>query len=82
MDFESFSAYRDERGALDLPIEMLPSLPSKLQCVTGTVRVHFKAASSVTHEQLSILAEQTEARCPIASMMHVSGCVMDIEWVM
>jgi hypothetical protein len=34
----------------------------------------------VTREQLRVLAEQTEARCPIANMMHMSGCVMDIEW--
>lgn len=82
IDFENFIAYRDERGALDLPIDRLPSCSSRLQYVTGTVRVHFKATSSVTHEQLRILAEQTEARCPIASMMHASGCVLDIEWVM
>lgn len=35
----------------------------------------------ITPEQLRTLAEQTEARCPIANMMHASGCVMDIEWV-
>jgi uncharacterized OsmC-like protein len=35
----------------------------------------------VTPEQLKTLAEQTEVRCPIANMMHASGCIMDIEWV-
>jgi uncharacterized OsmC-like protein len=35
----------------------------------------------ITPEQLKTLAEQTEVRCPIANMMHASGCIMDIEWV-
>jgi putative redox protein len=35
----------------------------------------------ITPEQLKTLAEQTEVRCPIANMMHASGCIMDIKWV-
>jgi len=38
-------------------------------------------ANIITPEQLKTLAEQTEVRCPIANMMHASGCIMDIEWV-
>ena len=86
MDFD-IRAYRDERGALSM-IEKneLPSMPSRLIRVHGTVAVHFKGRRGVldpevTREQLRMLAMQTEARCPIASMMHSSGCVMDIEWV-
>ncbi|KAL3808651.1 hypothetical protein ACHAXA_006638 [Cyclostephanos tholiformis] len=64
----------------------LPSIPSRLLRVYGTVTVYFKGGrggsdSIVTKEQLSMLRMQTEARCPIANMMHSSGCVMDVEWV-
>lgn len=83
MDFD-IRAYRDERGALMPPTMMddLPSIPARLQRVYGTVTVHFEESSAATtKERLRILAEQTEARCPVANMMHSSGCVMDIEWV-
>jgi len=74
--------YRDERGALALPIDNLPSIPARLQCVSGTVKVYFKKnGMNVSDEELSILAEQTEQRCPVANMMHASGCDMDIKWV-
>jgi len=94
MDFD-IRAIRDERGALMHPVHEVPSTPARLTRVHGTVKVHFKkkkgtssssslsSSSSmvvVTREQLRVLAEQTEARCPIANMMHMSGCVMDIEW--
>lgn len=85
IEFSDFMAYRDERGALARPIDVFPSFPSRLQRVSGKVTVCFIASSSssivITPEQLRTLAKQTEARCPIANMMHASGCVMDIEWV-
>jgi len=75
-------AYRDQRGALQLPIDTVPSIPARLQCVSGTVKVYFKKnGMNVSEEELSILAEQTEARCPVANMMYASGCDMDIKWV-
>lgn len=75
-------AYRDERGALEHPIDVLPTIPARLQCVSGSVRVYFKKGmNDVTDEQLRTLGEQTEARCPVANMMHASGCVMDMQWV-
>ena len=73
--------YRDERGALALPIDNLPSISARLQCVSGTVKVYFKNGMNVSDEELSILAEQTEARCPVANMMYASGCDMDIKWI-
>ena len=81
MDFD-IRACRDERGALMRPIHELPSIPARLTRVDGTIRVNFKnkGTSVVTREQLRVLAEQTEARCPVANMMHSSGCVMEIEW--
>jgi len=75
-------AYRDERGALELPIDTVPSIPARLQCVSGTVKVYFKKNGMyVSDEELSILSEQTEARCPVANMMYASGCSMDIKWI-
>ena len=74
--------YRDERGALELPIDTVPSIPARLQCVSGTVKVYFKEnGMKVSDEELSILAEQTEARCPVANMMYASGCDMNIQWI-
>jgi len=74
--------YRDERGALELPIEKVPSIPARLQCVSGTVKVYFKKnGMKVSNEEFSILAEQTEQRCPVANMMYASGCDMDIKWI-
>ncbi|KAL7441176.1 hypothetical protein ACHAXM_007670 [Skeletonema potamos] len=79
IDFK-MEAYRDERGALSLPITELPPIPARLERVTGSVVVHFKQGTEVSEEQLRILGRQTEARCPVANMMHASGCVMDIQW--
>lgn len=79
IDF-NIEAYRDERGALSLPITELPPIPARLQSVSGSVDVHFKDGADVSEEQLRVLGEQTEARCPVANMMHASGCVMDIQW--
>ncbi|KAL7530906.1 hypothetical protein ACHAXR_004661 [Thalassiosira sp. AJA248-18] len=73
--------YRDERGALELPIDILPTIPARLQCISGTVRVHFRKGAKVSEVQIMTLGAQTEARCPVANMMHASGCVMDIKWV-
>lgn len=79
IDF-NIHAYRDERGALSLPITETPTIPARLQKVAGTVIVTFKDGTEVSEEQLDILGKQTEARCPVANMMHASGCIMEIEW--
>ena len=79
IDF-NIEAYRDEGGALSLPITELPTIPARLQSVSGSVVVHFKNGVEVSEEQLRILGQQTEARCPVANMMHASGCIMDIQW--
>ena len=79
IDF-NIEAYRDERGALSLPITETPTIPAHLQKVAGTVIVTFKDGMEVSEEQLHMLGKQTEARCPVANMMHASGCIMEIEW--
>ena len=81
IDFD-IHAYRDERGSLALPIDKEPSIPARLQCVSGTVKVYFKKnGMNVSVEELNILAEQTEQRCPVANMLHASGCDIDIKWI-
>ena len=73
--------YRDERGALELPIEEIPLIPARLERVSGIVKIHFKEGINPTDQQLKMLKEQTEARCPVASMIHMSGCNMDTKWI-
>mmetsp|Transcript_8807 Transcript_8807/g.17759 ORF Transcript_8807/g.17759 Transcript_8807/m.17759 type:complete len:219 (-) Transcript_8807:580-1236(-) len=79
IDFD-VEAHRDNRGAVELPIDKIPEVPARLQRVSGTVEVYFKKGHEVSQEQLNLLAEQTEARCPVANMMHSSGCHMDLKW--
>jgi putative redox protein len=79
IDF-NIEAYRDQRGALSLPIAVTPAIPARLQKVAGTVIVTFKDGTEVSEEQLHMLGKQTEARCPVANMMTASGCIMEIEW--
>ena len=74
------TAFRDERGALELPIDEVPSVPPRLQMISGTVAVEFETGVEVTDEQLEILAEQTEARCPVANMIRASGCIINVNW--
>jgi len=73
----SLSAWRDQRGALGLPIEDDPPQPSMLRAVCGTARVDTDASQA----QLDVLAHQVHKRCPIASMMAASGCEVDVRWV-
>ncbi len=92
LEFDNIEAFRDERGALDLPIRQTPIVPSRLQRITGTIKVSLlpavigksEDASTKTildPEELETLKEQTEIRCPIANMIVESGCAMDVEWV-
>ena len=73
-------AHRDERGALEMPITQKPSIRARLQTIQGTIKVYLKKGS-LNESQLEILAEQTEARCPVANMILASGCAMNIKWL-
>ena len=79
MEFDDMVAIRDEQGALSLPIDKVPDIPSRVQEITGTVRVY--TPETIPMEKLELLKEQTEARCPVANMMIASGCQMNVEWV-
>mmetsp|Transcript_14903 Transcript_14903/g.17347 ORF Transcript_14903/g.17347 Transcript_14903/m.17347 type:complete len:234 (+) Transcript_14903:93-794(+) len=84
-------AYRDERGALggEFPIQIgskLPDIPARLERIIGEVRVYAKIDRRGDYEilqedQLLLLGNHTEARCPVANMMKLSGCQMDVKWV-
>jgi len=81
LSFERIEAVRDERGALALPIEEIPPVPSRLRRITGQIRVVTQSKTSLTSEQMEILKEQTEIRCPVANMILASGCAIDVEWI-
>lgn len=72
------SASRDERGALELPIDQNPSVPARVQSVTGEVTVYAK--KFISAQQLELLREQTEVRCPIANLLIAGGCQLNICW--
>lgn len=80
LEFVNIEAFRDERGALTLPIEETPEVPSRLHRITGSIHVFLKRNKSLSPEQLELLKEQTEIRCPVANMMMASGCDIDVEW--
>jgi putative redox protein len=80
MEF-SLTATRDERGALQLPIDIDPPVPSRLQQVSGTIRVFAAKGARISNQQMTLLRDQTEQRCPVANMMLASGCAMEVEWM-
>lgn len=78
IDFD-IQAERDERGALTMPIHETPVIPARLKRIHGTI--HVFAKSTLSQEQLATLTTQTEARCPVASMVIASGCNLDVKWI-
>ena len=81
LEFEDIEAVRDERGALQLPVDESPGIPSRLQRVSGTIRVFAMKRKVITADEMEIIREQTELRCPIANMMLASGCQMEVDWI-
>ena len=71
------SANRDERGALHLPLGTIPPAPARLEHVWGTATVYNTNASQ---EQISTLGNEVHRRCPVANMMVLSGCRLEIYW--
>lgn len=78
IDFD-LTAWRDERGALEMPITCTPQHPSRVQQVSGTAVVH---APGCSYEDIRQLAEQVEQRCPVANLFVAAGTRMDIKWVL
>ena len=71
------NAKRDERGALHLPINTDPPVPARLEHVWGTATVYDTNASQ---KQISMLGHEVHRRCPVANMMVLSGCRLEIAW--
>eukprot|EP00468_Gymnochlora_sp_CCMP2014_P013686 CAMPEP_0167750162 /NCGR_PEP_ID=MMETSP0110_2-20121227/5832_1 /TAXON_ID=629695 /ORGANISM="Gymnochlora sp., Strain CCMP2014" /LENGTH=131 /DNA_ID=CAMNT_0007635441 /DNA_START=280 /DNA_END=671 /DNA_ORIENTATION=+ len=80
MEFD-LKGHRDNRGAIQLPIEEKTDVPPRLQLITGTVVVFGREGALISEEQLHALKELTEARCPVANMILASGCEMDVDWI-
>jgi uncharacterized OsmC-like protein len=92
VDFE-VEASRDQRGSLYLPMgkhtHARPAKPfsmnmdvevppvSRLQSISGTAWV----TTSASQEQVDLLAAEVERRCPVANMVMLSGCKLDIQWI-
>ena len=93
LGFHNIVAIRDERGSLQLPINEIPEIPSRILSITGTIQVYIKSKSKspesddekqellLTTEEFELLKEQTEVRCPIANMILSSGCTIDVDWI-
>jgi uncharacterized OsmC-like protein len=97
LEFHNIVAIRDERGSLQLPINEIPEIPSRILSITGTIQVYIKKSKSkskskssnsddekellLTTEEFELLKEQTEVRCPIANMILSSGCTIDVDWI-
>ena len=75
-------AERDERGALSLPIHEPAPVAAGLLRVSGICLVAPSADANVRDEDVRLLGEQVERRCPVAAMFRASGCELDIEWVL
>lgn len=78
-------AWRDQRGVLQWSDALSPSdqsdgeaIPSMLQEIKGEVTVH--SSSTLSQEQVDILAREVKKRCPVASMITSSGCRVDVKW--
>lgn len=76
-------ATRDQRGSLTLPIDEDTELPlSRLERIWGTATIHLPAGAShvPTSEYISELVREVKKRCPVANMVILSGCKLDIRY--
>jgi putative redox protein len=81
LEFFNIEAARDVRGALSLPIAESPAYSSRLQHISGSIVVYAQEGKEIGVDELALLREQTELRCPVANMMIASGCQLLVEWV-
>lgn len=75
IEFEVF-AKRDSKAAITLPLDV-PLPPARLERVWGTATVH----TSADQEQVDMLSREIKRRCPIANMVELSGCELDIVYI-
>jgi uncharacterized OsmC-like protein len=82
IDFD-VQAVRDQLGAQFLPLQasfskdQIGSPPAaRLQRIEGQALVH----TNSSQEQIDRLAADVKLRCPVANMVVLSGCDLDIKW--
>jgi uncharacterized OsmC-like protein len=70
-------AERDQLGVLSLPLTKKHELPpTRLNRIWGTALVY----TSSTQDEISFLAGEVKKRCPVANMVELSGCELDISF--
>lgn len=75
-----YRAVRDSRGSMHLPLDAEKPVTAQLQRISGTATVHLKPGASETAERVEELRRHVEQRCPVATMVHASGCAVDVQW--
>jgi putative redox protein len=76
INFEIFAS-RNQKGAITLPLDTITLPLSRLEQIWGTATVH----TTATQEQIDIIAREIKRRCPIANMIILSGCKLDIKFI-
>lgn len=80
---------RDQDGAIGcLPINEdseFPSAPARLSAINGQITVYAKNRKGdqmlLTKNELNLLEIHTERRCPVANMITMSGCEINVKWI-
>ena len=78
-------ATRDQRGSLTLPIDPDTELPpSRVERIWGTATIHLpeNATNVPSVETLEVLHSEVRRRCPVANMVILSGCKLEIKYVL
>lgn len=78
-------ATRDQRGSLTLPIHEDTELEhSRVERIWGTATIHLP--ENATHvpceDTIKLLVSEVKRRCPVANMVVLSGCELDIRYVL
>lgn len=79
-----YRGYRDNRGAVSLPLDRTPPAWARLARVAGVAVVHLSPSGGgkprEPPERIDELRRLVEERCPLASTLAASGCRLDIQW--
>ena len=79
-------AERDQRGAVTLPLHDIKhvqdTFPARLSHITGSATVFLRPGTIATQTQIDELERQVSLRCPVASMIRLSGCAMHVPWTL
>jgi uncharacterized OsmC-like protein len=78
LDRVEFDVYgeRDATLPITLPLQIdLP--PTRLHRIYGTATVF----TSSSQKEIDALQEEVHKRCPVANMVILSGCILDIKWL-